>query len=77
MHVLNQIMTCDKTSMDPSLLGMLAILHISHDWMLGQSNAFQCLMAHLDLEFVEDSTVRTVCWKISTYGVGLWDRPYS
>jgi hypothetical protein len=57
IHVCNQIMTCDRTSMGDDLLEWLAVLRMNSAWMLKRKEIFAGLFKHLDLEATEDYQV--------------------
>jgi len=53
IHVCNQIMTCDRTSMGSDLLEWLAVLRMNRAWMLKRMKIFAGLLSHLDLRATE------------------------
>ena len=57
IHVSNQIMTCDRTSMGPDLLEWLAVLRMNSAWMLKRMNIFAGLLSHVDLQAAEGLVV--------------------
>jgi hypothetical protein len=57
IHVSNQIMTCDRTSMGPDLLEWLAVLRMNSAWMLKRMNIFAGLLKCVDLRATEGLVV--------------------
>ena len=57
IHIGNQIMTCDRTSMSPELLERLAVLRMNCDWMQARKRAFGRLLQYLDLGALKGVTV--------------------
>ena len=57
IHVCNQIMTSDRTSMGKDLLEWLAVLRMNSAWMMKRKKIFQVLFKHVDLLATEDYEV--------------------
>jgi hypothetical protein len=57
IHVSNQIMTCDRTSMGPDLLEWLAVLRMNSAWMQKRMKIFAGLLKCVDLRATEGFVV--------------------
>jgi hypothetical protein len=57
IHVCNQIMTTDRTSMHDDLLEALAVLRMNSKWILDRRDIFQDVMTHLDIGAMDDLNV--------------------
>jgi hypothetical protein len=57
IHVCNQIMTSDRTSMQDDLLESLAVLRMNSKWFLERKDIFQDVLLHLDTGAMDDLSV--------------------
>ena len=57
IHVCNQIMTCDRTSMHDDLLESLAVLRMNSKWFLERRDIFQDVLKHLDTGVMDGLSV--------------------
>jgi hypothetical protein len=57
IHVCNQIMTSDRTSMHDDMLESLAVLRMNSKWFLERRDIFQDVLLHLDTGVMDDLSV--------------------
>ena len=57
IHVTNQILTSDRTSMKDDLLEVLAILRMNSKWIHKRKHIFRNVMIHLDMGALDDLTL--------------------
>ncbi|HIL95038.1 MAG TPA: hypothetical protein EYG51_03880 [Pseudomonadales bacterium] len=57
IHVCNQIMTSDRTSMNDDILEWLAVLRMNRVWILERKSIFQDVLPHLDIGEIDGLSV--------------------